>query len=132
MKPMPRDRTFGFFMSAVFAAFGLFRLFKQPTSGSVVIYGLFLVASVLLAVALVRPRLLHPLNRAWFWLGETLGRIINPLVLSIIYFLLLTPIALVGRWRGRDVLRLKKKAAGSYWVEREPGESASSSFEHQF
>src|SRR5690242_4104815 len=59
-------------------------------------------------VGLAAPSLLAPLNRLWFRLGLLLGRITSPLVLGLLFFLLITPIALLARLYGRDALRLKK------------------------
>jgi Saxitoxin biosynthesis operon protein SxtJ len=73
-----------------------------------------------LAVA-IRPAILAPLNRLWFKLGMLLGRVTNPVVMGIIFFLVVTPAAFVLRLMGKDPRRRKfDPAAPSYWIERKP------------
>lgn len=78
------------------------------------------------------PRLLQPLNRAWQVIGWRMGQVVSPLVLGLIFFLLITPMAVVMRIMGRDVLRLKKRAQASYWLERTPAGPQPDSFKNQF
>lgn len=75
---------------------------------------------------------LAPLNKAWAALGQILGRLVSPIVLGLIFFCLITPVALIGRVAGRDPLRLKTRADTSYWIKREPSGPAPDSFRNQF
>ncbi len=69
--------------------------------------GRSVLPSRLLLVALVlRPQILHPLNRAWLALGRLLHRVVSPLVMGAIFFLCVTPTAWIMRLRGKDVLSL--------------------------
>ncbi|WP_443640315.1 SxtJ family membrane protein [Candidatus Njordibacter sp. Uisw_039] len=130
MKPLPSDRSFGFFVSTIMACASVYFLIKHP--GAAVQY-VFIFSSILvLFIALVFPQRLHSLNRVWFSIGEILGKIVSPIVLSVIYFGLITPIALSTRLSGRDELRLKKRVTSTYWVERGPGEPSPDSFNNQF
>lgn len=92
----------------------------------------FIAAALFLVAALVRPSLLAPLNKAWFELGLLLGKIVSPIVLGAIFFLLITPVAICSRFFGRDQLRLKKQKVNSYWVQREPIGPDAESFKNQF
>jgi hypothetical protein len=94
---------------------------------------LALVAIALAALAVWRPSALRRPLRGWLALGMLLGRIVSPIVLALMYYLMIAPIAVIGRWTGRDELRLKRDAAApSYWIERdEPGPTAES-FRRQF
>jgi hypothetical protein len=74
--------------------------------------------------------LLAPLNRAWFGLSLFLGKVVSPIVLSIIFFVLIAPVALITRLFGRDALLLKKRQASTYWVDKESIEPGS--FKNQF
>lgn len=90
-------------------------------------------AGVLAAgLAAVAPGVLAPLNRAWFRLGGLMAAIVNPIVLGLIFFGLLTPVALVGRLFGRDELGLRRQARDSYWISRLPAPLDLESFKRQF
>lgn len=68
----------------------------------------------------------------WAMLGHALGRVVSPIVLGVIFFLVLTPIAVFGRLAGRDELRLKARQRDSHWIEREASEPSRTSFKNQF
>ncbi len=71
--------------------------------------------------AALRPALLAPLNRLWMSLGHLLGRIVSPIIMGLIYFGVVTPIAYLARWRGVDPMKRRfDPKATTYWVEREP------------
>jgi len=79
------------------------------------------------------PRLLAPFNRLWMGLGHVLGRIVSPIVMGLIYFGVVTPIALLARWRGADPMRRHfDPQASTYWIEREPPGPDPSTMERQF
>lgn len=90
------------------------------------------LAAAMLSLALVAPGRLTPLNRAWHALGLLLGRVMNPLVLGLLFFLLITPLALLMRLSGRDALKLRKGGAVSHWVPRSPPGPGGNSFNNQF
>ncbi|QQS11341.1 MAG: hypothetical protein IPK81_17390 [Rhodospirillales bacterium] len=72
-------------------------------------------------LALAAPAALGPLNKAWTKFGMLIGRVMNPIILGIMFYGVMTPIGLFMRWRGADLLRLKRDpAAASYWIAREP------------
>lgn len=127
---LPSERSFGLLFVGVFAAAGVYGLLEHWSRGLV---GACFAASVLLVlITLFVPGLLAPLNQAWFHLGQLLGKIVSPIVLGMIFYGLLTPVALVTRALGRDELRLKRRDLASYWVERDPPGPASDSFKNQF
>jgi hypothetical protein len=130
LPPLPSERRFGLLFTALFLVLGGYGLLHGRW---VAVSALCLALAAPLAfVSLAAPRLLAPLNRAWFRLGLLLGRIVNPLVLGILFFLLLTPIAITQRLLGRDALRLRRRDTASHWVERQPAGPAPESFKHQF
>lgn len=123
------NRSFGLVFAAVFAAIGLLPLIH---GGAVRIWAL-LVAAVFLAAALVFPSALGPLNRLWLKFGLLLHKIVSPVVLGIMFFLVITPIGLFLRARGKDPLRLKpNRQSKSYWIERVPPGPAPESIKDQF
>jgi saxitoxin biosynthesis operon SxtJ-like protein len=83
--------------------------------------------------ALVAPDLLAPLNRAWFWLGQALHRVINPVLMALIYFGSVVPTGLILKMLGKDPLRLRRdRDAESYWVPRDPPGPQPGSMPKQF
>ena len=67
----------------------------------------------------MNSRFLNPLNFAWVKFGEILGRIVAPIVMAFIYFFVITPIGLLMRLTGKDLLKLKFLKKNSYWIRRE-------------
>lgn len=123
------DRSFGFVFAAVFALTGLYNAWH----GGRLWLWLVLVAGGFLAVALIRPAVLAPLNKLWTKLGLLLGAIVNPIVLGLLFFLVFTPMALIARLVGKDFLRLKRRPeAKSYWILREPPGPEPASMKDQF
>lgn len=126
---LPSDRSFGFTFAAISAFFGAWLFWKaNPFAASA-----FGAAALFLLAALAYPKVLHPLNVAWMHLGHLLNRVVSPLVMGVIFFGLLTPIATIMRLRGRDELRRKFDPRGeSYWIRRDPPGPDGSTFPQQF
>jgi hypothetical protein len=76
---------------------------------------------------------LAPANRIWTKLGWLLAKVVNPIVMGLIFFVIFTPIAVLLRARGKDLLRLKfDRNASSYWINRDPPGPAPESMKEQF
>ncbi len=129
-KSLPSNRSFGFLFAGVFALLSAYAAYQGADVNKV--YGWLIAGVALGLLAVIAPGLLTPFNSAWMKLGELMGKVVSPLVLGIIFFVLITPIALVTRLFGRDELRLKKKITPSYWVDRAPPGPAGDSFKNQF
>ena len=127
---LPSNRRFGLTFSTVFLGLGVYAAIRAH--GAAVYVSLFAIGVIFGGIALTVPRILAPLNVLWFYVGELLGRIVSPLVLGIIYFGLLAPIASIARLLGRDELHLKRRTAPSYWVSRNPPGPTGQSFTHPF
>tara|TARA_A100001037_G_scaffold85581_1_gene77708 strand:+ start:191 stop:571 length:381 start_codon:yes stop_codon:yes gene_type:complete len=109
------NRSFGILLFLVFLGFGLWPLTKELSPN---IY-LIIISVVFLVLGLLNSKLLSPLNGIWIKFGEILGRIIAPLIMALVYFLILTPISLLVRAFGKDLLGLKYlKQQNSYWIKR--------------
>lgn len=123
------DRGFGF----VFAGFfGIVSALSLWWSGGAWRWALPLAAAFLL-VALVYPRLLGPLNRLWLKFGLLLYKVMNPLILGLLFFVTIMPIGLVMRAFGKDFLRLRlDRTAKSYWIDRTPPGPPPQSMRNQF
>jgi hypothetical protein len=126
----PSERNFGLTFAALFTAIALWPwVFRGLTirPWALVLAGLFALA------ALVAPRILAPLNRAWLRLGIIMHHVGNPVAMGLIYFLGFVPMGLVMRASGKDFLRLRwQPDASSYWVRRQPPGPSPSSMSKQF
>ena len=87
---------------------------------------------IFLFFGIIFPDYLSKLNKAWMILGLLLGKIVNPIVLGIIYFGLFTPIGLFRKIIGKDELKLKFKNINSYWLQRENVNITPETFKDQF
>ena len=126
---LPTNRRFGGFFSIVFLLTGVYFL----SQGSSTFMYLFLALAVIFfVISIINADLLLPLNRLWMQLGLLLGKIISPLVLGIMFFGLITPIAIVLFILGRDELRLRSKKLRSFWRYRSQEPLNSSTFKNQF
>ena len=112
----PTPRSFGFTVGGVLALLALAPL-RHGQSPRRLLLG---VALVLVSLAATRPSLLAVPNRLWSGLGDVLHRIVSPVVLGVIFFLVVTPIGILRRLRGHDPLGLRLKPSRStYWIERD-------------
>ncbi len=123
------ERSFGVVFAVAFAVIAAFPLLD---GGGVRVWAL-VVAAVFLVVSLARPSLLRPLNWAWLKLGAGLHRVVSPLILGIMFYLVITPTALVMRLFGKGTLNLRfQPGAETYWVERDPPGPAPETMRDQF
>ncbi len=127
---LPTNKKFGLLFAAIFLALALYANFKYEAT--LIIGLLLLLSGFFLISSFFYSSLLSPLNKAWFMLGLTLGKVVSPIVLGIIFFGLITPIALMARLLGRDELKLKRPKTNSYWAEPIGANSDADSFKNQF
>jgi len=111
------DRNFGLTMAAVAAILGSLPILR----GAAPHWVLLIVAAVFAVVSLAVPRLLFPLNYVWFRFGVFLHHIMSPIVIGAVFFLCVTPIGMIMRMLGKDVLSLRRRPdLPSYWIVRDP------------
>ena len=123
------DRAFGLVFGAFFSVIGLLPM----AHGNSPRYWLLVPALAFFAAALLKPALLHPLNSLWIKFGFLLHRIVTPIVMAVLFFGTVTPIALILRMLGKDPLRLKlDRSSATYWIERSPPGPAPESIKDQF
>ena len=122
-------RGFGVVFAVVFAIIGLWPLMDGEGAR---VWALA-AAAVFLVMALMRPSLLSPLNRLWLGLGAVLHRIVNPMVMGLMFFAVITPTALILKLIGKDLLcRRFSPGAQSYWIPRQPPGPEPQSMRNQF
>jgi hypothetical protein len=113
--PGSSDRSFGLLFAAICGAIALFGIWQGKLSA----LWWAIAASVFCVAALFAAPLLGPLNRAWRWLSLQLFRIVNPILMGVVFFCVLTPLAMIMRRVGRDPLRLRfEPQKPSYWLAR--------------
>ena len=115
MKSQSSNKSFGLLFFVVFLTLGLWPL----KNGYDINYYFIITSIIFLILGLTNSKLLSPLNKSWVKLGEVLGTIIAPIVMALVYFIILTPISLIVRIFGKDLLGLKFfKEKKTYWIER--------------
>ena len=123
------DRSFGLVMAGALAVVSTLNAWH---AGRIWPWTTGLAAAFLVA-ALLRPILLHPLNRIWFKFGLLLHRIVNPVIMALLFYGTVLPTGLVMRAMGKDLLRLKRDPdAASYWITRAPPGPAPETMKDQF
>ena len=123
------DRSFGLVFAAVFAIVAFWPLMS---GGGARLWALAL-AAFFVATAVVRPRLLRPLSRAWFKIGLILHHVMTPIVMGVIFVLGVVPTAVVMRMRRKDLLRIDPRRRGeTNWVVRTPPGPSPDTMKHLF
>ena len=117
----PSDRSFGLVFTVVFTVVALLPLWR----GAGPRWWAAGIAAAFGVLALLWPRALAPANRIWLRLGLLLHRIVNPIVMGAIFYLVMTPFGLVMRlWqRGPYAMRRVDRGASTYWIPRTGGSS---------
>ena len=106
------NRSFGIVFCAFFLIVTLYPLINDEP----IRYWSLIVSIIFLILGMLNSNILSPLNKAWFKFGLFLGRIVSPIVMGIVFFAVVTPIALILKIMGKDLLNLKKSKINSYWI----------------
>ena len=109
------NRSFGIVFFIVFLFIALYPI---TYSEDIRIWSL-IISFIFIILGLLNSKILTPLNKLWFKFGVILGIIISPIIMGIIFFLVVTPIGLIMKVLGKDLLRLKyNKKDNTYWIEK--------------
>ena len=112
---LPSNRNFGLVFFVFFLIIGLWPLLGTNE----IRYWSIFFSIIFFLLGITNSKLLNPLNKIWFNFGMLLGKMISPLVMGIIFFLVVTPIGVIMRVFGKDILSLKyNKKNKSYWIEK--------------
>jgi hypothetical protein len=123
------DTSFGLVFFGFFALIGLIPLWRHGT----VRFWALGVSAAFLATSFVCPRVLRPLNFIWMRFGALLNKVTNPIVMGVLFYGVVTPVALVMRLCGKHPLPLKfDPDADTYWIERHPPGPDPKTMIHQF
>jgi len=126
---MGSNRSFGL----VFAIFFLLVALLPVLHGAPARWWALVLAFVFAAVAFFAPGLLRPLNWVWFKIGLALHHVVNPVIMAVMFYGAILPMAVLLRRLGKDLLRLKREPeSASYWISREPPAPAPGSMSKQF
>ena len=108
------NRSFGIVFFVVFLLVALYPLIY----GEEIRLWSLIISIIFLILGLLNSKILGPLNKIWFKFGILLGKILSPLIMGIIFFLVVTPIGFIMRLLRKDVLNLKYNKNKSYWIEK--------------
>ena len=108
------NKSFGIVFFIVFLIIALYPMIK---GGDLRLWSL-IVSLIFLILGLINSNILTPLNRLWFKFGIFLGKIVSPIILGTIFFLIVTPTGLLLRLFGKDVINLKYNKNNSYWIKK--------------
>jgi len=123
------DRNFGLVLAAGFTLIALLPLLHGGNFRAWAI----IIATIFLVPAIFFPRVLRPLNLLWFKFGLLLGNIVAPIVISVVFFVIITPMALLMRLIGKDPLnRAWDPNSQTYWIKRDEQTDSASSMKNQF
>ena len=127
----PSEKSFGVTFACVFGLLSALQFYRLgiavwPVVTSVAALGF-------LATAFAAPAVLRPLNLVWLKFGMLLHRIVNPVIMGLLFFGVFTPMGLIMRLFGADLLRLRTKTgATSHWILRADENLEKSSMTNQF
>ena len=108
------NRSFGIVFFLVFLLIATYPLIN----GNEIRLWSLVISIIFLLLGLINSKILNPFNKLWFKFGIFLGKIISPLIMAIIFFLVVTPIGLLMRLLNKDLLKLKFNSNSSYWIEK--------------
>ena len=111
---MSTNRSFGI---VLFIVFFIIAIFPLKNDGDLIIWSL-IISIIFLLLGLLNSKILTPLNILWSKFGILLGRVISPLIMGLIFFLVVSPIGLIMRMLRKDLLNLKFDDNSSYWIEK--------------
>tara|TARA_Y200000002_G_scaffold54475_1_gene39872 strand:+ start:2841 stop:3218 length:378 start_codon:yes stop_codon:yes gene_type:complete len=114
MKHKDNNKSFGILFFIVFLLVAIWPVLE---SGSIRVWSL-VISIIFLILGIINSKILTPLKSGWIKFGEILGKVIAPIVMGFIYFIIITPIGILIRLLGKDLLNIKYNKDKSYWIKR--------------
>ena len=115
MEKKNSNRSFGILFFVVFLTISLWPLLKE---NDLRIWS-FIISILFLILGILNSKILNPIKRVWIRFGELLGKIISPIVLAVVFFIVITPIGLFMKILRKDLLNIKFTKDKSYWIKRD-------------
>ena len=109
------NKSFGIVFSIFFLLISVYLLLNNDP----IFYWSLFVSFIFLVLGLMNSKILSPLNLLWFKFGILLGKIVAPIIMGVIFFLVVTPISIILKIFGKDVLNLKFNNNKTYWIEKD-------------
>ena len=122
---LPSNRNFGIVFFIVFLLIALWPILNNK---DIRIWSL-IISLVFLFFGVINSKLLTPLNKLWFKFGILLGKIIAPIIMGVVFFLVVTPTGLIMKIFKKDLLKLKKNNSDTYWLKKD---NSNNSLKNQF
>jgi len=109
------NKSFGVVFSIVFLIVALYPVLNNNSirTWSIILSLIFLI------LGLLNSPILSPLNKIWFYFGIFLGKIVSPLIMAIIFFIVVTPIGFIMRLLKKDILNLRFNNNKTYWIKKD-------------
>tara|TARA_A100001015_G_C15015534_1_gene725307 strand:+ start:1963 stop:2373 length:411 start_codon:yes stop_codon:yes gene_type:complete len=121
-------RSFGITMGIIlFFISGLLMYYDKESYQLIAI-----IASTFIGIGFILPMLLKPIYFVWMIFAAVLGWVMTRVILSIVFFFIITPISFLTKLLGEDFLALKKSNSESYWNYRDSSEELNQNYEKQF
>ena len=114
MEKKNSNRSFGILFFVVFLTISLWPLLKE---NDLRIWS-FIISILFLILGILNSKILSPIKRVWIRFGELLGKIISPIILAVVFFIVVTPIGLFMKILRKDLLNIKFTKDKSYWIKR--------------
>lgn len=125
---MKQNTNLGILLSSIFYMLAVYYFLNNQ----LLFFLSILIGGILTLVTIFKPVIITPLTKVWFATSIKMAGIINPIILGVFFFLIITPISLGSKFFGRDELRLKKTNKKSYWIEKPDNSDISESFKKQY
>ncbi len=114
MKDKHNNKSFGILFFIVFLLIAFWPIID---SGSIRVWSI-VISLIFLILGIINSKILTPLKKGWIKLGEILGKIVAPIIMAFVYFIIITPIGILMKLLGKDLLNVKYNKNKSYWIKR--------------
>ena len=109
------NRSFGILFFLVFLIVGIWPILNNENMR----WWAIVISLIFLLLGIINSKILTPFNKIWIKIGEILGKLIAPVVMAVIYFIVITPIAIFLKLFKKDLLKIKFTPVNTYWIKRD-------------